>query len=96
MAPIDIEFDPEKDRRNLAKHGVSLAKALDLSWEELVVLPDRRIDYGEERFIGYGKLGIRLYCVIFVLRHGTVRIVSLRKANDREIKRYDQSKDAIH
>lgn len=96
MAPIDIEFDPEKDRRNLAKHGISLAMALDLSWETLTILADRRIDYGEDRCIGYGRLGIRLYCVVFVVRSNTVRVISLRKANNREIDRYDQSKEAIH
>ena len=46
-------------------------------------------DYGEPRHIGYGPIGRRLYCVVFVDQGGTLRIISLRKANNREIDRYE-------
>jgi len=56
--------------------------------------PDTRLDYGEPRQIGYGPIGRRLYCVVFVNRGDTLRIVSLRKANNREISRYEAQIDS--
>jgi uncharacterized DUF497 family protein len=50
---------------------------------------DTRTDYGEPRQIGYGPIERRLYCVVFVDRGDTLRIISLRKANNREIDRYE-------
>ncbi len=61
MAPTDIEFDPEKDLRNRAKHGISLAMALHLDWDSLDIVPDLRRPYGEDRYIGYGMIHSRLY-----------------------------------
>ncbi|KAA8985149.1 BrnT family toxin [Halospina sp. K52047b] len=85
---MDIDFDPGKDITNQAKHGVSLAQAEELEWEELLAIPDKRDDYGEQRYIGYAPIGRRLYCVVFTDRSLTRRIISLRKANSREVKRY--------
>ena len=83
-----ITFDPAKDRSNLSKHGISLALAARLEWDTVIAGPDRRRDYGEPREIGYGLIGDRLYCVVFVRRGGWVRIISFRKANRREVVRY--------
>lgn len=89
---MKITFDPPKDATNLAKHGVSLELAQDLEWDTLECKPDTRRDYGEPRQIGYAIAGDRLYCVIFVDRPDGApterRIISLRKANSREVKRY--------
>jgi len=91
---MDIEFDPGKDRRNLAKHGISLARSLEIFRDEVIVISDPRFDYGEARYIGYGRIGARLYCVVFVQRRDSLRVISLRKANKREILRYDQAKES--
>ena len=89
---MKITFDPPKDATNLAKHGVSLELAQDLEWDTLERKPDTRRDYGEPRQIGYAIAGDGLYCVIFVDRPDGApterRIISLRKANSREVKRY--------
>lgn len=85
---MEITYDPAKDAANQAKHGVSLALAVELEWETLWAEPDARHDYGEGRFIGYATLADRLYCVIFTDRGECRRIISLRKANPREVKRY--------
>jgi uncharacterized protein len=50
---------------------------------------DTRTDYGEPRQIGYGPIGRRLYCVVFVDRGDTLQSIGLRKANNREIDRYE-------
>jgi uncharacterized DUF497 family protein len=68
--------------------------ALLLDWESVVALPDTRRDYGEQRLIGYGVLERRLYCVVFVVRGRKLRVISLRKANRREVKRYEESQQS--
>jgi hypothetical protein len=81
---MEVSYDHRKDASNQAKHGVSLALSVILEWETLLAMPDRRHDYGEPRQIGYLLMGERLYCVVFTDRGTTRRIISLRKANNRE------------
>jgi len=89
---LKIVFDPEKDKRNQAKHqSVSLADAIEFEWEEAVYIQDERHDYGENRVIGLGYLNNRLFVVVFADRDNERRIISLRKANIREVKRYAQT-----
>ena len=88
---MEMEYDAGKDADNVARHGVSLADAAQLEWETLLAMEDRRRDYGECRMIGYARRGERLYCVVFTDRGHRRRIISLRKANNREITRYAQA-----
>ena len=88
---LRIDFDPNKDRLNLVKHGLSLALAVDLDWDDALVWMDDRQDYGETRMIALApKTGI-LYLVAFVDRDRVRRIISLRRANRREVKHYAQA-----
>ena len=91
---MEIEFDADKDAVNVEKHGVSLADASQLEWETLWAMEDRRREYGERRMIGYAVMGERLYCVVFTERSDAYRIISLRKANNREIRFYAEAFDA--
>jgi len=79
---------PAKDASNQEKHGVSLAEANRIEWETLWATQDDRADYGEVRMIGYAYIGLRLYCVVYTDRDDSRRIISLRKANSREVKHY--------
>ena len=83
-------FDPEKDRRNRAKHGVSLALAEVLFLELLGTFADDRFDYGEVRQIAYGRINRRLFICVYADRGDERRVISLRKANQREVGRYGQ------
>ncbi|MDD5336570.1 MAG: BrnT family toxin [Rhodoferax sp.] len=83
-----IEFDPTKDRTNTAKHGVSLALASQLEWDGALVWADSRKSYGETRQSALGLIGERVYFVAFVDRGTVRRVISLRKANDREVMHY--------
>ncbi len=86
-----FEFDPTKDRANLATHGISLVLAIELDWEAALVWIDDRFEYSETRMIALApKTGI-LYYVAFVDRGEVRRIISLRRANRREVKHYVQS-----
>ena len=90
-----IDFDPAKDTSNQRKHdGLSLQMASALEWETLQCKPDTRKDYGETRMIGFALCGERLFCVVFVDRGAVRRIISLRKANNREKVRYAKIFDA--
>ena len=83
-----IEFDPIKEASNSAKHGVSLAEAEELDWDSMVIKRDDRHVSGEQRFIGYALKEDRLYCIVFTERGAQRRVISLRKANEREVRRY--------
>lgn len=86
-----IEFDPAKDEANQAKHGVSLLMAVELDWETALVWVDDRFEYNEMRMIALAPNTEILYCVAFVDRGTTRRIISLRRANRREVKHYAES-----
>lgn len=88
---MDLTFDPAKDAANLAKHGVSLALATQLEWDSALTWPDLRRAYGEPRQCGIGYVGNRLFAVVFVDREEGRRIISLRKANQREERIYAQA-----
>lgn len=83
-----ITFDPHKDRANVAKHGLSLREAEQIDWSSVIRWTDRRRNYNEPRMCALGLLRGRVYCVAFVDRDDAVRVISLRKANARECKRY--------
>jgi uncharacterized DUF497 family protein len=88
---MKIVFDPIKDVANRAKHGVSLGLISAFEWETAVVWADERFAYGEARMAAIGYLGSRLFFVAFVDRNDGRRIISLRKANKREMKRYAEA-----
>ena len=81
---MQFSYDATKDQANIEKHGVSLGLATELDWDSLFALEDTRKEYGEARFIGFALLSERLYCVVFTDRGESRRIISLRKANDKE------------
>ena len=85
-----FEFDPAKDRANQAKHGVSLGMAVELDWEAALVWVDRRFEYSETRMIALAPRTGILYYVAFVDRGAVRRVISLRRANRREVKYYVQ------
>ena len=85
---MNIIFDPVKDAKNIDKHGVSLELATQLEWDSALIWPDTRQAYGEPRECALALLAARVYFVAFVDRAGSRRIISLRKANPKEVNRY--------
>lgn len=81
---MKLIFDDAKDRANQSKHGLSLSEAEKLEWEDALMWQDTRRDYGEPRMVALGAIGERLYCVVYVDREDARRIISLRKANNKE------------
>ena len=88
---MSFEFDPAKDESSLEKHGISLADADGFEWASAVVREDTREQYAEPRFEAKGYIGDRLHVMVFCLRADAVRVISLRKANPREVKCYAET-----
>lgn len=89
---MNYEWDDEKNRANIAKHGIDFSKAENFDWSSAIETIDNRKDYGEKRWIALGLIGNRLFVLIYVHRQNYIRIISLRKANKRERKYYDEKK----
>lgn len=85
---METTFDPAKDATNLEKHGVSLALVSEMVWDEAIERMDDRKNYGEIRMIATAPIKNRLFVVVYTNRGDTRRIISLRKANDREVRDY--------
>ena len=49
-----------------------------------LTVEDDRMDYGEDRFITIGFLDGRMVVLVWTPRNGTPRVISMRKANERE------------
>ena len=85
---MEIEFHPAKDEVNCHKRGISLSLASRIDWPAVMCKPDTRHDYGEVREIGYAVVEGRLYCVVFTQHDPVIHVISLRKANSREVRHY--------
>lgn len=85
---MHYSFDFAKQAANVAKHGIFFSAAEDFEWETALVAVDDRHPYGETRFTAIGLIGERVHVLVFNLRETSVRIISLRKANRREVKHY--------
>jgi len=81
-----VDFDPAKEAVNLSKHGVSLARWVDL--EALAIVRDDRFEYGEPRYRAYGLIDGVAHCLIFTVRNGRYRPISLRRAHAKEMRRH--------
>jgi uncharacterized DUF497 family protein len=61
---------------------------MELEWDDATVIEDTRFPYPEPRYWAFARMNGRLHMVAFCIRSDKVRIISFRKANDRETKRY--------
>jgi len=80
------DFDPAKEAVNLSKHGISLARWVDL--DVFAIVRDDRFDYGEPRFRAYGMIDGVAYCLVFTVRNERYRLISLRRAHAKEMTRH--------
>jgi len=85
---VRITFDPVKRDRTLAERGLDFARVGEVFRRKEFTQPDNRFDYGEERMITFGVLGDRIVVVVWTLRGDARHVISMRKANEREQKRY--------
>jgi uncharacterized DUF497 family protein len=85
---MKYEWDKKKNQLNLEKHGLSFEDAELIFESKTITFRDDRENYGEERFITLGELKKRVVVVVHTQRNLVTRIISMRKANEREKKIY--------
>ena len=85
-----IEFDTAKRDKTLLERGLDFADSHNVFSGLHFVARDDRFDYGELRFITAGFLNQRMVVLVWTPRNDARRIISMRYANDREIKSYQQ------
>ena len=85
------EWDEDKRAANLARHGVDFAEVHRFAWATALEVRDDRRPYGEERWIALGRLDGRLHVLVFTDRQDVIRVISLRKANARERRAYEEA-----
>jgi uncharacterized protein len=88
-----FEWDPVKEAENLRKHGTDFLTASRIWHRPVIERTDNRRDYGEARLLAFGKVNGRLMAVLFTWRGANRRIISARKANRREQRRYQAEID---
>jgi hypothetical protein len=81
---MDVEYDPEKDAANRAKHGVPLALGVIVLENRVGEMVDDRRAYGEIRINAFGLVENRLFVCTYTMRRETHRLISVRKANRQE------------
>jgi len=85
---MDITYDAKKNAANIDIRGLPFDLVADMDWSSAVVIEDTRKDYGERRFQVFGSIDGRLHVAVFTPRRGAVHVISLRKANTREVKQH--------
>jgi uncharacterized DUF497 family protein len=85
-----IEFDPQKRLQTLLVHDLDFARASEIFADAAATFEDVRCHYGECRYVTYGFLDDRLTVLVWTKREKKVRVISMRRANEREIKKYTQ------
>ena len=89
--PQVFEWDENKRQANIEKHGIDFADISPIFSHPIVEVTDNRRDYGETRIILLGQIKERVLYVVYTQRGGIKRIISARKANKREQRKYYES-----
>ena len=85
---MEFEWDEAKRQANITKHDVDFLEAMELLADAPVMLDDSRKDSGERRCQAVGSVDGKMLVVIFTIREGSFRIISARRANSREMRKY--------
>ncbi len=88
---MQFEWDEAKNLENISKHKIDFADVPKMFDTTMLIELDNRFDYGEECWLGIGFLGNGVAVVIWTERQSDViRIISARRANRYERKRFEQ------
>ena len=85
---MKLSYDPAKSERNERDRGLSFERARDFDFETAKFWEDDRQDYPENRYVALGYLDERLHVLVFCETEDGIRVISFRKANDREGKKH--------
>ena len=88
---MQFEWDEVKNLENIRKHEINFADVSAMFKADMLIELDDRIDYGEDRWMGIGFLGLGIAVVVWTERQeNIIRIISARRANRHEQKRLEQ------
>jgi uncharacterized protein len=87
---MEFEWDEAKRLTNYAKHGLDFRDAEKIFQGITLTAEDERQDYGETRFISVGLLDEIVVVVVHTARYEKTRIISMRKANQKERRAYEE------
>lgn len=85
---MKITYDPAKNARNIDERGLSFDRAADFDFETALMVQDDRKDYGELRIRALGMLDRRVHQLTFVETESGIRVISFRRANKRETRKW--------
>jgi len=85
-----ITSDPVKNAKNIAERDLPFEMVANLEWDTAVSVEDTLKDYGERRIRVTGVLAGRLHVAVITMRGDATHVISFRKANKKEVKRYEQ------
>jgi len=90
--PLSFQWDEDKARTNLVKHGISFTEATTVFGDPLsVTIPDPEHSQAEDRFIILGHSHQqRFLVVVFTERGDSIRVISARRASRRERRDYEE------
>jgi uncharacterized DUF497 family protein len=91
---VRLSYDPRKNEENIRKRGLSFEAAAEFDFEGALYATDNRRDYRETRYVAIGALGSRLHVLCFTETLEGIRVISFRKANAREVKRFVKAQTA--
>jgi uncharacterized protein len=87
---MQFEWDESKNLENIRKHEIDFADVCAMFDSEMLIELDDRFDYGEDRSLGIGFLGLGIAVVVWTeRRNNVIRIISARRANRHEQKRLE-------
>lgn len=96
IKPAEITFDPAKNEANIRERGLPFSLVKDeFDWATAQVIEDRRREYGERRYRALGLIETRLHALIYTPRGTGIHVISLRKANRREVRRYGEKAESV-
>lgn len=84
-----ITYDVAKNLRNIMERGISFDAAARFEFDSALYEFDQRREYKEVRIRAIGMLDGRLHVLVFTQTLADIRIISLRKANSREVAHYE-------
>ena len=85
---MELSYDPAKSDRNLQERGLSFERARDFDFGTAMFWQDDRQDYPEPRYAAIGYLDDRLHVLVVGETADGIRVISFRKANEREGKKH--------
>jgi uncharacterized DUF497 family protein len=88
---VDITYDPAKNASNIELRGLDFQRVAEFEFNSALFEVDERRDYGESRITAISTLDGVPHVLIFTMREESLRVISFRKANKREVRRYEKA-----